>query len=69
MGMETMSEYTIRRYLIVPYEVLVFADDLAEAEQTAKDLCEAGIIEPKEDLAFWSQLSKVVNNNKEKVNA
>jgi hypothetical protein len=67
MGMETMNEYTIRRYLFVPYEVVVFADDLAEAEQTAKDLCEAGLVEPKEDLAFWSEQSKVIN--KEKINA
>lgn len=68
MGMETMKEYIIRRYLFLPYEVAVFADDLEEAEQTAKDLCEAGLVEPREDLAFWSDQSKIMNN-KEKINA
>jgi hypothetical protein len=67
MGMETMKEYRIRRYLFVPYEVAVFADDLEEAEQTAKDLCEAGLVEPKDDLSFWSEQSKLMN--KEKINA
>jgi hypothetical protein len=57
------KEYTIRNYLILPYDTLVSADSLEEAKSLAMSMCREGLIEPNFDLAFWSERSKVVEEN------
>lgn len=84
MGMETMSEYKVRHYLIVPYDAIAYGNDRAEAIERAREMCEAGLIDPREDLMFWSEQNKLVletvvgitdiiemvnKENKEKANA
>lgn len=60
MGMETMEEYKVRHYLILPYDTIAYGNDKQEAIDRALDMCKAGLIEPNFDLAFWSEQHKIV---------
>jgi hypothetical protein len=57
------NEYIIRSYLILPYEAFVCADNVQDARTLAMEMCREGLVEPNYDLAFWSEQSKVVEEN------
>lgn len=57
------NEYIIRNYLILPYEAFVCAENLKDAKLLAMEMCREGFVEPNFDLAFWSEQSKVIEEN------